>query len=117
MFKSFQSQQQPSSVPSASQSAVRSPMSMTTDSPQTNKITLTNRLSSFLLAISAAFSSLDIPTMLVDGVVGSVAFGRGRGDDIGVDLVLEAGENAGTPDLRGCGESAREIWEGGDVHG
>jgi len=56
--------------------------------------TLTNRLSSFLLAISAAFSSLVIPAMLI-GCAGSAVFGRDGGDNIGVDLALEAGENAG----------------------
>lgn len=57
-------------------------------------MTLTNRLSSFLFAISAAFSSLDILAMLVGGA-GSAAFGSDGGDCIGVDLALEAGENAG----------------------
>jgi hypothetical protein len=53
----------------------------------------------------------------------SAVFGRGRGDDTGVDRALEAGENAGarvegTMDLRGCGESVRETWEVWDVlHG
>lgn len=53
----------------------------------------------------------------------SAVFGRGRGDDTGVDRALEAGENAGARveglmDLRGCGESVREIWEECDVlHG
>lgn len=78
-----------------------------------------NRLSSFLLAISAAFSSLDIPAMLVGGVLSAV-LGSGRGDDNGVDRALEAGENAGARaegmmGLRGCGASVCVICEGWDV--
>lgn len=78
-----------------------------------------NHLSSFLLAISAAISSLNIPAILVCDVL-LAEFGSGRGDDTGVRRALEAGGNAGgrvevTRDLRGCGESVREIWEGYEV--
>jgi len=76
----------------------------------------TRRLSSFLLAISFAFSSLDMPA--VDFGTGSASAGRGGGDDMGVGRELETGEMAvglpGIPlNLRawliwGWGVSARE---------
>ncbi|KIK80177.1 hypothetical protein PAXRUDRAFT_245968 [Paxillus rubicundulus Ve08.2h10] len=52
----------------------------------------TRRRSSFLLAISAAFSSLDIPAMDFGTV--SVSTGRECGDEIGVGRELDAGETA-----------------------
>jgi hypothetical protein len=52
----------------------------------------TRRRSSFLLAISAAFSSLDIPAIGLGAV--SVSAGRESGDDTGVGRELDAGETA-----------------------
>lgn len=53
---------------------------------------LTRRRSSFLLAISVALSSLDIPA--VDFGTGSRSTDRGAGDDAGVGRELAAGETA-----------------------
>ena len=54
------------------------------------RVTHTRRRSSFLLAISLAFSSLDIST--VDFETGCGSIEKGGGEDIGVDRELEAGE-------------------------